>query len=486
MIKNEILGLKAMKGHMTLSRNTLNPLTKDEIEKIHCCSLDILENTGMKIMDFESLRLLEDSGAEVDYKQEKARFPRELVEDMMKKAPDRFKLAARDPKLDLEVDTENIFFSTANAIDIVDERDSRRITKRDLANYIKIADALENVHFCTGTFVSDAPQMYWDIHQFQVMAENTTKHLRPVIASVKGAEIILKMATAMLGDEDALMKRPILSVGYCSESPLRWGPVALKVFRETAKHNLPVNVESEPLCGGTSPVTLAGAILLANVEVLGGIVLNQLYLEGRPCVYSIGFTHNMDFQGQALAGSPETMLIAAAGAQMAHYYNLPSLSWVGSDSKIADGQAAHEKTLSFLVHVFSGNNLIWGIGSLDHEAAISLEQVVVDNEIISMIQRVSEGIDVTDEKIALDVIKKTGVGGTFLKEGHTVKHYRSEHLKATIDDRRSRFRWEEDGSKNLAERAKELSRTILNEHRPIPLDREVKKKIKEFTKETEG
>ncbi|MEM3522051.1 MAG: hypothetical protein QXE19_05445 [Candidatus Bathyarchaeia archaeon] len=40
------------------------------------------------------------------------------------------------------------------------------------------------------------------------------------------------------------------------------------------KYDLPVNVESEPTRGATSPVTLNGT--LCNSEVLSEIVLNQM------------------------------------------------------------------------------------------------------------------------------------------------------------------------------------------------------------------
>jgi len=475
---------------MKIGNDVLKPLTRSEIERIHAYSLDILENVGIKIMDYASLKILESFGVTIDYKEETAKFPSDLVEEMIKKAPKSFVLAARDAGKDIKVDMKKHFFATTNAIDIVEGRNARRITMKDLSNIIRIADALENVHFCLGTSVSDAPQRFWDVYQFRIMAENTTKHLRPVIASSEGAKIILKMAAVILGSEEALVKRPIVSVGYCSETPLRWGSTALKVFRETARYNLPVNIESEPLSGGTSPATLSGTIVLANAEVLSGIVLNQLYKEGRPCAYSIGFSHVLDFRSvQALSGSPETMLIAAAGAQLAHYYGLPSLSWVSSDSKIPDGQAAHEKALSFLVHVLSGNNLIWGVGSLGLQAALSLEQMIIDDEIIRMVQRIERGIEVTEETLGLDIIKSVGIGGTFLKGKkalrHVLNHYRSEHVQAKIDDRSSRFKWEEKGRRDMRERAEEQVRSILKSHMPTPLEKDVTKELDKIIRNLE-
>ncbi len=471
-------------GDQIAEESVLSPLSRDDIEEIHSASLKILEEVGIKIFDEESLRLLDEAGADVDYRVKTSRIPSALTSEMIRKAPRRYMLFGREREFDLRVGGGETYFATGNAADIVEDRGSRRIKREDLAVYIRLADVLGNVHFCVGTSVADVPQAIWDIYQFDIMVNNTVKNLRPVIASGRGAEIILKMACAVVGDDEALMKKPILHFGYSVTSPLQWGTTALQVFRETSRYNIPVDIVSEPMSGGTSPVTLAGTIALANAEVLSGIVLNQLYRRGRPCTYSIGFAHTMDLKSaQPLSAGPEQGLIAAAGAQMAHYYSLPSQSWIGSDSKLVDVQLAYEKTLGIMLHLLSGNDKIWGVGSLDLEFSISLEQAVIDNEIIDMVTRLKRGITVNEETLALDVIKRVDIGGMFLKEKHSRDHYLQEHVQAKIIDHYSRRKWERMGSKDMVMRAKERVDELVKSHESKPLDRDIRKNLKEIIKQ---
>jgi len=459
-------------------------LSKDDVEKLHLTSLKILEEIGIKIFDDYSLKLLNQAGAIVDFKQNIVKIPEYLLLDLIKKAPAKFKLYSREARYDFEVGDGKPHFSTGNAFYVLSDGKSQRITAEDLANYIKIADYLKNIHFCVGTNISDVPQRIWDVYEFEIMANNSSKHLRPVIATPDGAKYIIRMAKCICGGEEILRRRPIFSVGYASESPLRWGTTALQVFRETAKYNIPVNIESETLTGGTSPVTLAGTIVLSNAEVLSGIFLNQLYQEGRPCVYSIGFTHTFDLKtAVALSGSPEAALIACIGAQMARYYGLPSLSWVCSDSKIPDAQAAYEKAISFFLHAFSGNDLIWGAGSLEGQLSFSFEQTLIDAEVIDAIMRVMEGVMITDKTLALDIIQRVGIGGTFLKEKHTLDFYLREHLSPLVTDRSLRGMWEKTGSKDMTKRAKDKLQEILKTHQPIPLDHDLSKELRKIVED---
>jgi len=469
-----------------MNLSSLEPLSKDELQEIHLASLDVLETVGVKIEDGVTLRLLEEAGANVHYKEKAAKIPSALVEDMIKKTPSQFTLFAREPAFNLHVGTGQPFFTTGNAVEIIERGKRRKITRKDFSDFVRLVDALKNVHFCTGTNMADVPPKICDVHQIEIMANNTVKHMRPCISSVGGAKFILKMASILVGGEDALTKKPITHVGYTLLTPLRWSATSLQVFRETAKYNIPVNIESEPMSGGTSPVTLAGTLVIANAEVLSGIVLNQLYREGRPCVYSIGFAHTMDYRtAEPLTGSPEVALIVAAGAQLARYYRLPSLSWVCTDSRTVDAQSIYEKSLQFMMHILSGNDLIWGVGNLDSSYCISPEQAVMDNEVISMVNRMREGIKITEDTLALDVIRRVGIGGTFLGERHSLSHYIKEHVQADITYRHSSGTWQKMGSKSMEERAGEKAKELMETHQVVPLDRDIQQQLHEIVKEAE-
>ena len=53
----------------------------------------------------------------------------------------------------------------------------------------------------------------------------------------------------------------------------------------------------------------------------------------------------------AVTGAPENALFARAAAVMGRFYNLPSASWVSTESMCADAQAALEKSMGFFAHL---------------------------------------------------------------------------------------------------------------------------------------
>jgi len=126
--------------------------------------------------------------------------------------------------------------------------------------------------------------------------------------------------------------------------------------------------------------------------------------------------------------------------------------------------------------------MIAGIGLLDDCTTLQLEQIVIDAEIVKIVFRLAQGIEISDETLALDIIRKVGPGGNFLAERHTLDHLRREHFIPDLTDRRSYDAWLKSGAKDLVKRAKEKVKTILEKHRPEPLEKDVAKEIREIIK----
>ena len=140
------------------------------------------------------------------------------------------------------------------------------------------------------------------------------------------------------------------------------------------------------------------------------------------------------------------------------------------DSKLPDAQAGHEKTLTAMLPALAGANLIYGLGMLEMGQVLSFSQMVMDNEFASMIKRSIRGIEVSDELMAVDLIKKVGIGGNFLGQQHTMEHIAGEQVQTDLIDRRMRGGWEKKGAKDLHQSSVERARDILKTHQPKPLE----------------
>jgi len=442
-------------------------LSKDDIARIHDTSLRLLETVGVKVDHPEVLRRLTAAGATPAGDGRTVRLPRGLVAQCLRSAPRNLRLADRRGGLvTVGADGGTVFWA-GNALYLARGRERAEITSADLGRFTRLLDALPHVHGVVGTSLADYPPVVRDFVGFRVLAEHSTKHLRPVIFSPDGPLAIIEMAE-VLGEGSSLAERPIVSFGYSIVSPLHWTAAALELFLRTSGFGLPMMINSEPLAGATAPVTLAGLLAQANAEALSGLVILQTLEPGRPSVFNLGFAHMLDMRAAlATSGGVQDALIAAAGADIARYHGLPSASWISSDNPICDAQSTLEKALTGMLHARAGVNIIWGIGQLETELTLSLEQAVIDSEMAAQLLRAQRGIEVTDETIAADVIAEGAATGDFLTHDHTLAHYRAERVSGDLTAPQRRGEWLAAGGLDLVERAAAQVEQILSQpHQP--------------------
>jgi trimethylamine--corrinoid protein Co-methyltransferase len=265
-------------------------------------------------------------------------------------------------------------------------------------------------------------------------------------------------------------------------SPLKLDIGTTKVLREVTKNKIPVALSTAPVAGSTAPATLAGILAQVHAEELFGIVLSQMFSEEAPVLYGpvpgAANMQNMSYLG----GACETGLMNAACVQLARHIDIPIYSDAGlTDSKLSDIQAGIEKAFNILQVALAGGNYIHhAAGMLESMLTAAYEQFVIDNDIIGMALRTLEGIKVEEDRLALEVINKVGPGGNFLTQPHTVKYARSdEYYLPKTADRKGRNAWEEAGSLDAREKAKELAKEILKKPTENLIPEEIDKKIRE-------
>ncbi|MGQ9545479.1 MAG: trimethylamine methyltransferase family protein, partial [Candidatus Bathycorpusculaceae bacterium] len=138
----------------------------------------------------------------------------------------------------------------------------------------------------------------------------------------------------------------------------------------------------------------------------------------------------------------------------------------------------YEKFTSGLTPVLSGCGMIAGIGLLDDCTTLALEEILIDAEIVRIVFRIAQGIEVSDNTLALNIIRKVGPGGNFLAEKHTLENLRREHFIPELTDRRSFETWLKEGAKDIVKIAREKVKTILQKHHVQPLEKEIREEIK--------
>lgn len=469
-----------MKDDGKTKKPLIKYLSDAQVEEIHERSLGILENTGIEVDHKEGLKALEDAGARVDHQARRARIPRDLVARCLETVPEKFTLAARNPEKDCPLVRGGRPYSRngggADYTLDLETGEFRPLMLADARGYFKLMDGLDGISFIAPVFAHDMPVVGRDILMLREAFANTDKHVHLRVLSGESLEYMFKMAEIVAGGKEQLKERPIVSLLEAPISPLKFPDVMVDALWLCGEYRIPLDVCVMPSCGGTGPMTMAGNVLLFNTEFLGGVAISQLANPGAPLQYAARPMIMDMHTGFGLVGAIEDAMMAAVGAQMAHYYNVPvSLHGPWTDSMTHDGQSTFERTyLTFMVG-FAGANVLVGAGMIQESLVISHEQLVIDSEINNTVVRALEGFEIDEEHLAVEAIARVGPGGNFLEDEHTLKFLRGERYVPSLLYRNSREVWELSGSKSFVERAREKAMTILQEHEPNPLPEDVSK-----------
>ncbi len=453
-------------------------LSRDQLERIHFASLEILERTGVRLLLPEAVELLKAAGADVS-EENRVRIPSHLVEWALSVAPKRVVLANRKGERVMPLERNNVFYGLGsdcpNVIDIhTGERRSGVL--QDIIDSARVCDALPNIDFLMSfTIASDLPQEHADLYQMQAMLSNSTKPILFVTTEFEGCARVVEMAEIVAGGADALRQNPLCALYINVTAPLVHNEEALQKLLFMAEKGLPTTYTPVVLRGATGPITPAGAVAYANAGELAGLVLAQLKRQGAPVILSGGTQDMLDMRSTLdIYASPQNRVLCV---EMAHYYGLPIFGLGGaSDSKIPDEQAAAEVAFSLLTETLAGAHLIHDVGYLEGGMTNSLEMVVMADEMIRWVKEFMRGEVVNEETLALDWIDKVGHKGDFLALKHTRNHYH-EDWYPSLFNRTTYASWAEQGKKSLRERAREKIDQILTEHQPEPLPDDIAKGI---------
>ena len=146
----------------------------------------------------------------------------------------------------------------------------------------------------------------------------------------------------------------------------------------------------------------------------------------------------------------------------------------------------HEKTLTALLPAMAGANVIYGLGNTETGVTMDYGQMVMDNEFAGLIKFTVNGIPVSDETIAVDVIREVGPGKDFLSHMHTMDNMKTAQTYPELLDRNIRQDWEQAGSKTIYDRSWEKAQEIIETHQPEPLPEDVLKGMREIVMEAEA
>jgi len=319
-------------GMSRLFGSDLRLFTEEELEKIHRTTLKVLRNPGIYVESSDALDIFRDAGCEVEKK--RVFIPEEIVNRALKTAPSSFLMASRDREHDIEIESGgDVHFTTFGVgvltCEMTDNGDFkiRNSTEEDVGDQARIGDYLYNIDCFTQTVTAYelTGKAEQDVHELFALFKNTSKHFFHGEAVGDNLDYYFEMAKAYYGgDEELARSRPLFSTDLCPTSPLQLGENGTKVIIKSGDYDIPVDVLSMAMAGASSPIHLAGTLVIHNAEVLAGIVLHQLANPGAPVFYGSSTTQFDVKKGTAPVGAPELGMISAGAARLAQFYEIPS------------------------------------------------------------------------------------------------------------------------------------------------------------------
>ncbi|MFZ0133805.1 MAG: trimethylamine methyltransferase family protein [Desulfobacterales bacterium] len=462
----------------------LQVINEAQIAQLHEATLDVLQRTGVKITHTRALEILSAAGARING--DRVKIPGWLVEDAIRKAPSRIVLGTRTGKRTVFLELDKSFFGPSlDCVDYLDPQTHKRT--RFISEHVKVTaalcDALPNFQWCmTIGMAEDVPADIAD----RVIARNVFEHCeKPLVFCCKDTNSVkdtYEMALLLCGGKEMFDEAP--TVVHYSEpiSPLVYFDPAMDKLIYCAENRIPLINFPAPQCCGSAPATFAGALVQASAESLSGLVVHQLVNPGAPFIYG-AFTTIMDMRTTIFSyGAVEMSLMTAAMAQMAQYYRLPFFGTAGAtDAKSCDAQAGAEAALQILSAAAAGSGLVHDCSSwMDHGSVASPEFMVLVHDIVDAVNHFMQGIPVTEETLALDVIHRVGPGGHYLQDAHTMDHFRKIKY-SEIFERMVHDQWKAAGAKTFEQRLQEVTLKKMAHH-PEPLPEETIKALDEMQK----
>jgi len=464
------------------------PLDDSDVLRIHHAALDVLEKIGLADATPSGIDYMTKAGAVLN-SAGRLIFPRALVEDTVARAARHFVLHGQDPKHDMEPWGSRVYFGTAGAaVHIVNAKtgDYRDSTTKDLYDIARVVDTLEHLHFYQRSVVCRevATPLEMDINTAYASVAGTTKHVGTSWVQPQHVEASLEMFHLMAGGEDKWRARPFVSQSNCFVvPPLKFAYDACLCLETAVRGGMPVLLLSAGQAGATAPAALASALVQEVAECLAGLVYVNAVKPGAPAIFGTWCFVSDLRTGAMSGGSPEQALLSAASAQLSRFYDLTGGTASGmSDAKLPDMQAGYEKAYNHALVGNAGANLIYeSAGMLASLLGFSMEGLIIDNDVIGAVQRTIKGIEVTDESLSLETIRKVCLEGPghYLGSDQTLHLMQREYIYPTVGDRTSPNQWVDEGRPTVVDRASRKLESILASHYPTHLSDSVDAAIRE-------
>jgi trimethylamine:corrinoid methyltransferase-like protein len=407
-----------------------SPFSKQDAQRIIDATFDLMSQTGVGFDPVPHLMdRLDDAGCDVS-SGGLVKFPIELIRKSLDSVAKSVRLWNRDGSSFIEIDSQHTWFvpgmTCIKAYDgeTGEARDSNRA---DLATITRVSDALQNIDaVCVTCKNVEESNIYGEIDEFLVLAENTTKPLMYLCEFAESLEVVVDMAAALRGGRNELEEKPYFL--HCvTPLPLYYAEPHIEQIIDAVEAGVPVTAGTVTIGGASAPITIAGCVVHSLATDLTAIVVSQVIREGSFCIGSSDASF-MEVATGAIGAPSQSALAEMAMCEISRILGIPRMTSPTGESRARRfNQDAVAEISSDLMQTFYNRPAFCPyIGSMDEGITFSLHGLLLGDELAGQLRSMWRGIEVTDEMLALDLTRAEGPRGNYLAHEHTARYCRRE------------------------------------------------------------
>jgi len=462
---------------MRLKPAKLECLEESEIRAIVEFALRVLDEVGMRIESRPMCEHLAAHGATWDGGS-RVRFPRRLIEAHLEAER---RPAGRPPQPAYKAEG-GISGYPIRYVDPVDLA-VKPHTARTVADLTRVADYLPNIDGIGSVGVpSDIPPLLrplWMRFLTWRYAGQTLSNSY-VIWDARLCPHILELvqAIAEMEPQNGGLARYLRANNYLI-SPLTYSHAEAEQFVWFWQRGYRCTIGNLLSIGGSTPVTLAGALGMGLAEALALSFLHKAFYGDRGLYLHTGMAP-LDMRTAYMPyGRPEQVLTSVAASQICDYLGTEDYPCIhaGTAAKGLDVECGLGKGFAAGIQLALFGDVAFGFGLYSTDEITDPRQVVIENDFVNLMKRVQRGFEVSDATLPLDVVKEVGPGGEFTSHPHTLEHFRHELWRPELFSGMSYEAWVAGGRDTILDKARRKVLEILDTYHPRGMKPETEEKL---------
>jgi trimethylamine--corrinoid protein Co-methyltransferase len=446
---------------MHIAGHAYKVLTPAEIDLIHSSALRILSEMGMEIQNQTLLADLEAFGLQVDYDQERVRFPEKIVEKFIADA-NKYDWESHKPSVGASAGLYHGLFHDPASGELLPWTEERMAYYFALGRHLEHIDGVSMLgcrlpvpapleplyerYYCwkygatpgSSIYLDETCPYLFDLYQVRADAQGL-----PIEDVFDGTVYLV----------------PALKLG-------RHEAYQVQYFRE---RGLRVGIGDMYAMGGSTPITMAGAVTLNWAEALALQIIKFAWFGVKE--FHLGCSISaMDIKTMIYPfGRPEMTMTNVITAQIARHFGASFSGHAGlTDSKLPSVESGAQKAMSAAVTLVTGGSVWVDAGLLAMDEVYSPVQLILDNEMVSALKHYTRAFEFSVDSIGLETIFEAGPGGGYLDKHHTVRYMRKERWHPEIWSRQMLQSWIAGGSKLDVDLAREIALDFMENMEPYP------------------